>query len=161
MDQCPCGSGTGYDACCGALIDGGKPAPSAVALMRSRYAAYVRGDVEYLVATCKDGTGIDRESTGRWSSRSTWLGLEIHGSSGGCGDDVSGEVDFSATFVMDGLREVHRERAKFEKIGGRWLYADGEVRTSTIVRQTPKTGRNDPCPCGSGRKYKKCCGTGG
>jgi hypothetical protein len=25
-------------------------------------------------------------------------------------------------------------------------------------RQSPKTGRNDPCPCGSGKKYKKCCG---
>ncbi|MBP1582331.1 MAG: SEC-C domain-containing protein [Victivallales bacterium] len=27
-----------------------------------------------------------------------------------------------------------------------------------IVRETPKINRNDPCPCGSGKKYKKCCG---
>ena len=29
---------------------------------------------------------------------------------------------------------------------------------TTMVRETPKVGRNDPCPCGSGKKYKKCCG---
>ena len=29
------------------------------------------------------------------------------------------------------------------------------------VRETPKVGRNDPCPCGSGQKYKKCCGAKG
>ncbi|MCL2461145.1 MAG: SEC-C metal-binding domain-containing protein [Defluviitaleaceae bacterium] len=34
-----------------------------------------------------------------------------------------------------------------------------EQRTSkTYVRETEKIGRNDPCPCGSGKKYKKCCG---
>jgi hypothetical protein len=30
---------------------------------------------------------------------------------------------------------------------------------SQVKRATPKTGRNEPCPCGSGKKYKKCCGT--
>ena len=37
---------------------------------------------------------------------------------------------------------------------------DGEAATAvkTIVREEPKVGRNDPCPCGSGKKYKKCCG---
>jgi preprotein translocase subunit SecA len=32
------------------------------------------------------------------------------------------------------------------------------VKTKTIVREAAKVGRNDPCPCGSGKKYKKCCG---
>jgi len=31
----------------------------------------------------------------------------------------------------------------------------------TVQRETPKVGRNDPCPCGSGKKYKKCCGAAG
>jgi len=35
-----------------------------------------------------------------------------------------------------------------------------EQRDSTTIRKDPKTGRNDPCPCGSGKKFKKCCGTG-
>jgi preprotein translocase subunit SecA len=34
----------------------------------------------------------------------------------------------------------------------------GAAAVKTIVRETPKVGRNDPCPCGSGKKYKKCCG---
>jgi len=33
-------------------------------------------------------------------------------------------------------------------------------RQGPIVRETPKVGRNEPCPCGSGKKYKKCCGRG-
>ena len=33
-----------------------------------------------------------------------------------------------------------------------------EVKTQTIVRQDKKVARNDPCPCGSGKKYKDCCG---
>ena len=36
--------------------------------------------------------------------------------------------------------------------------AEQAVATKTIVREAPKVGRNDPCPCGSGKKYKKCCG---
>ncbi len=35
---------------------------------------------------------------------------------------------------------------------------DGSSRGKTYVRKEPKIGRNDPCPCGSGKKYKKCCG---
>jgi preprotein translocase subunit SecA len=39
--------------------------------------------------------------------------------------------------------------------------ADGDARAikqETVTRQTPRVGRNDPCPCGSGKKYKKCHG---
>jgi preprotein translocase subunit SecA len=36
--------------------------------------------------------------------------------------------------------------------------AAGEAKVKTIVRETARVGRNDPCPCGSGKKYKKCCG---
>jgi SEC-C motif domain protein len=46
----------------------------------------------------------------------------------------------------------------FEKIDGKWYYKDGRTVPSTVVRSAPKVGRNDPCPCGSGKKYKKCCG---
>ena len=42
---------------------------------------------------------------------------------------------------------------------GTWYYVDGEViKPATSVHQQPKVGRNDPCPCGSGKKFKKCCG---
>jgi SEC-C motif-containing protein len=60
--------------------------------------------------------------------------------------------------VTDGLRDRHHERATFKKQDGVWLYDDGEIVPTTIVRSTPKVGRNDPCPCGKGLKYKQCCG---
>ncbi|MEN6477504.1 MAG: YchJ family metal-binding protein, partial [Rectinema sp.] len=71
---------------------------------------------------------------------------------------TEGTVDFTADYIMDGLRDKHRESAHFAKKDGRWLYEEGEVKTQTVVRAEPKVGRNDPCPCGSGKKYKKCCG---
>ena len=37
------------------------------------------------------------------------------------------------------------------------LYKE-QKKSTTIVNDGPKIGRNDPCPCGSGKKYKKCCG---
>ncbi|MCQ2602175.1 MAG: SEC-C domain-containing protein, partial [Treponema sp.] len=37
-------------------------------------------------------------------------------------------------------------------------YVAGNVIPTTVVREGAKIGRNDPCPCGSGKKYKKCCG---
>jgi SEC-C motif-containing protein len=160
MDICPCGSGREYADCCGQYIEGKASPPSAEALMRSRYSAYVEGAVDYIVETCADATGIDRDSTRRWSDRSQWLGLKIHRVEKGTPSDTTGEVDFSATYVLDGLRQEHRENAQFEKKDGRWYYTDGEVTPATVVRTEPKVGRNDPCPCGSGKKYKKCCGAG-
>jgi preprotein translocase subunit SecA len=35
---------------------------------------------------------------------------------------------------------------------------DGDGKPATVRRSVKKVGRNDPCPCGSGKKYKKCCG---
>jgi SEC-C motif-containing protein len=61
---------------------------------------------------------------------------------------------------MDGLKDRHREWASFKKINGDWLYESGAIVPTTIVREEPKVGRNDPCPCGSGKKYKHCCGKG-
>jgi len=59
---------------------------------------------------------------------------------------------------MDGLKEEHHETARFVREGGAWLYDSGEVKTATVVRATPKVGRNEKCPYGSGKKYKQCCG---
>jgi SEC-C motif-containing protein len=160
MEYCPCGSGRGYGECCGPYLAGSLPAPTAESLMRSRYTAYVRSNVDYIVSTCTETEGIDLESTRKWSEKSNWLGLKIHRSVQGQAEDSTGEVEFSATYVLDGLREEHREIAKFEKKDGRWLYSEGEVVPRTVVRESPKVGRNDPCPCGSGKKYKKCCGAG-
>jgi SEC-C motif-containing protein len=162
MDMCPCGSGREYSDCCEAYIVGRSTAPSAEILMRSRYTAYAKGAVDYIVGTClrDDEHGIDIEATRRWSEKSRWLGLKILATTKGAASDSEGSVEFKATYELDGLREEHHEISNFVKKDGAWLFTEGEVIPETVVRAGPKIGRNDPCPCGSGKKYKQCCGAG-
>lgn len=148
---CPCGSGALFEACCGPIL-AGTPAPTAEALMRSRYTAFVRGDIDHVRATYAPE---HRDRAGNSLPAVEWTGLTIHGTTGGGGEDRSGTVDFAARFREDGAIRVHREISNFRRENGNWVYVDG-----AIAPQPPpgKTGRNDPCPCGSGRKFKKCCG---
>lgn len=159
-DFCPCGSGKKYDECCGAIISGAKKAETAEELMRSRYSAYVAHEIDYIVRTCTvdEQNAIDVEETRKWSEESEWQGLKIIKTDKGGPQDSEGVVDFSATYSRKGLRDVHLERAFFKKVNGEWLYESGELIPTTVVRQGAKIGRNDPCPCGSGKKYKHCCG---
>ena len=123
--ECPCGSGDVYAACCGLLHDG-VPAETALALMRSRYTAYVRGDVDYLAATQKER--IDRAAVTRWSRETIWLGLEIVATERGGPDDPDGIVEFIARGATNGKPFAQRERSRFERDGeGRWIYTTGKV----------------------------------
>ncbi len=157
-ETCPCGSGREYSACCGPVISGAVPAPTAEALMRSRYTAYVKGEIDHILGTYARADGANRKATEDWSRKAVWKGLEIHRVEKGGAGDTEGVVEFSAKFETDGRAEEHRETAYFIKKAGTWLYDSGNVRTETVVRAGPKVGRNDPCPCGSGKKYKHCCG---
>jgi SEC-C motif-containing protein len=107
--------------------------------MRSRYTAYVRGAIDYLIATQDVSTRatIDVAAVRTWSRETRWQGLEIV-TSEERGDE--GIVEFVARGVT-----------RFRRSEGRWYYVDGVV-------ELPKAGRNDPCPCGSGMKYKRCHG---
>ena len=127
--------------------------------MRSRYTAYVEHAIDYIVETCAgdEKNKIDVSETRTWSEKSTWLGLKILSVEKGGHKDTEGSVEFEAVYELDKLREVHREKASFKKLEGRWLYVEGYVSPNTVVRVGPKVGRNDPCPCGSGKKYKHCC----
>lgn len=157
MTQCPCGSGRDLDQCCGAIISGEAKAPTAEALMRSRYSAYVLNKLEHLKKTIlpEDQAKHDAEGVRQWAESAKWLGLTVH-EAGEEGD--SGRVRFTAAFEMNGARQEHHEDARFLRRDGTWYYAGGKVRGADPVVKGPKTGRNDPCPCGSGKKYKKCCG---
>ena len=160
MKNCHCGSDRQYSDCCEPFISRQAKAPTAEALMRSRYSAYVERAIDYIVNTCvaKDGSeDIDHKSTREWSEKSTWLGLKITAVEGGGPEDAEGTVDFEASYERDGLRDVHQEKAKFKRENGEWLYDEGVIVPRTIVRVSPKVGRNEPCPCGSGKKYKHCC----
>ena len=160
MKKCPCGSGRSYSDCCQPYITGAAKAPTAEALMRSRYTAYVEHAVQYIIDTCiqRGEDDIDMNSTREWSEQSTWLGLTILSVEKGRAEDAKGTVEFEAVYERDGLKETHHELAKFKKEKGEWLYEEGHVTPKTIVRSTPKVGRNHPCPCNSGKKYKQCCG---
>ncbi len=163
MDKktCPCGSGKEYAACCGPIIAGKAQAQTAEALMRARYSAYATGEIKFIADSCVREEGqndIDMDETRRWSEESEWLGLTIHGTQKGGAADDEGIVEFSALYSRNGLKDEHREVSAFKKVDGKWLYADGKVVATTIVRSAPKVGRNDPCPCGSGKKYKHCHG---
>jgi SEC-C motif-containing protein len=71
--------------------------------------------------------------------------------------DETGIVEFIAHFTIDGQSGQLHEISEFTKESGIWFYKDGSSPQSGTVRKPNKTGRNDPCPCGSGKKYKKCC----
>jgi len=67
-----------------------------------------------------------------------------------------GIVEFEATCQTGAGTRVLRERSRFVKEEGSWLYVDGYYLEPT--RPSARTGRNEPCPCGSGKKFKRCCG---
>ena len=88
-----------------------------------------------------------------------WKSLEILGTKEGLENDETGEVSFCAHYSVRDFPQELREDAFFRKENDTWYYVDGTVYGKEPVRrESPKIGRNDPCPCGSGRKYKKCCG---
>lgn len=158
MTACPCSSGRDFDACCGPYLSGDALPPTAEALMRSRYSAFATGNIDYLEETLapEERHDLDRSHITDWSQNSTWTGLEIRTTEAGGEGDATGVVEFLAKFERDGKPQVHHETSRFLKRDGRWYYVDGNM--GPPPRKAAKVGRNDPCPCGSGKKYKKCCG---
>ena len=160
--DCPCGSGSAYAACCEPLITGQREADTAEALMRARYTAYARAETEFLLASLHPDNRDEHEpdKIRAWAEESKWHGLEILGTEAGGPADETGYVEFVAEYTYDSERSHHHERAVFSRHEGRWYFVEGDpVKGRPYVRNAPKVGRNDPCPCGSGRKYKRCCGS--
>ena len=159
MTPCPCGSGQDLDDCCGAII-AGAPAPTAEALMRARYSAYGLGKIDYLADTLAPEARGDFDPTeaGRMVSDAVWQGLEVRAVTDGGPEDETGSVEFVARFRLRGEPNIHHELAQFRREQGRWVYVDGDMNPKGPPRQVVKVGRNEPCPCGSGKKFKKCCG---
>jgi len=158
-DMCPCRSGKDFTSCCAAYLSGQSFAPTAEALMRSRYTAFSTGNVDYLEATLLPESRKDfsREQTAAWARSSEWTGLEILSVEKGSKNDTEGVVEFIAHFRQDGRDFDHRETSQFVRQDNRWFYVDGDVAGATPARSS-KVSRNDRCLCGSGQKYKKCCG---
>ncbi|MBK7537236.1 MAG: YchJ family protein [Myxococcales bacterium] len=158
---CPCGTGEPYGECCAPYL-AGSAAPTAQALMRSRYTAYVVGEIDYLVATHDETSRaqVDVAATEAWSRETQWQGLDILDVVDGGATDATGIVEFIARGVTRGAPFAQRERSRFRKLDGRWYYLDGQARREP-VRKVAAPGPNEPCACGSGRKYKRCHGAAG
>ncbi|MGL5427819.1 MAG: YchJ family protein, partial [Cetobacterium sp.] len=99
---------------------------------------------------------MDIEETKRWALESEWVGLEIISTEEGTENDEEGIVEFKVSYKENGKDIIHHEKSKFIKVDGQWLYHGWLPLQGTIVKDE-KIGRNDPCLCGSGKKYKKCC----
>lgn len=159
---CPCGSGQNDTECCHPIINGLKKAETAETLMRARYTAHAQGNIDFIVQSHHPTTRseVDKDTTKRWADESQWLGLDIREVEEGGADDDSGKVEFVAKYRdAQGKRHEHFELALFEKLEGDWFFRDAQVPQITqFKRDQPKQGRNEPCACGSGKKFKKCCG---
>ncbi|MCP5141247.1 MAG: YchJ family protein [Gammaproteobacteria bacterium] len=123
-DPCPCESGRAYGACCEPYLSRRENAPTAEALMRSRYVAYKLKNTDYLAyswdpETCPDDFFMD--DGGRW------LGLKIKATEAGGEGDTSGMVEFVARYKVNGQGLRLHERSRFRRFEGRWVYVDGDL----------------------------------
>ena len=169
MKYCPCGTEFPYTDCCGPLIRGASPADTAEDLMRSRFTAFAKGLWDYIEETrYPDGQELSAwYKTKFLHDGISWTKLNILDAKNGDVSDDEGEVSFIAHYIENGEEKTLQEVSSFIKQDGKWYYNEHESRiissdstpsTTPFTRNQPKVGRNDPCPCGSKKKYKKCCG---
>ncbi|MBF0251290.1 MAG: YchJ family protein [Alphaproteobacteria bacterium] len=159
-NPCPCNSGKTFEDCCAPLLGGQARAQTAEALMRARFTAHVREDFDFVAAThaAAEKDSYNKSAAEAQAKTLTWTRLEILETEAGGPDDAAGTVTFAAHFTQNGQSMVHREKSEFVREDGEWVYVDGEINPRSAPVRVDKVGRNDPCPCGSGKKYKKCCG---
>lgn len=158
MEKCICGSGLESTQCCILFTSNEHSPTTALQLMRSRYYSFATGNANYL-----NNTSIQKQNEKdltEWANSNQWKSLEIVDKSKGEETDITGTVTFKVLYTNDKKQQIqHIEKSTFVKHEQQWMYNTGEVD----VKILPNTnqiivGRNDLCTCGSGKKYKKCCG---
>lgn len=151
MQTCPCGQDRPLAACCGPYLEGQAVPETAEQLMRSRYSAYSIGNIDYI---CETEESPNRDTIENWARSTRFKRLRVLAGERGGKEDETGTVTFEADFETNGENGTHRETSQFQKHEGRWIFVRGQHNP---MRAGPKVGRNDACPCGSGKKFKKCC----
>lgn len=119
VNPCPCGSSGAYERCCGRYIEGAEAAPTAEALMRSRYSAYVLKNEAYVKATWHPST---RPVEAAPEDGVKWLGLEVREHVPG-GDEAT--VEFVARYKLGGRAYRMHEISRFVREEGKWFYVEG------------------------------------
>lgn len=148
--SCPCQSGQPYQTCCQAYHQENALPDTAEQLMRSRYSAYVLHDIDYIIATTVPAQQhlLKREDLQHWSETAEWLGLTVQAHYPNI-SKTHAQVAFEARFAEAGETHRHQELSAFVRIDHRWYFIDPTV---------PLPGMKQPCFCGSGKKFKACCG---
>lgn len=157
---CPCESHKTLlgKPCCEEIIAGARKAQSATELLRARYTAFATCAMAFITATThlRVREEFDEAANRKWAESSTFTRLEILETVPD--GEFADYVTFEAHFTRNNQRDIHHERARFECLDGEWFFVSSEIlKPQTIQYDAAKPGRNQPCPCGSGRKYKKCC----
>lgn len=147
---CPCQSQNDYANCCQPFHRGIKLPETAEQLMRSRYAAYVLQEIDYIVDTTvpTQQNLLDKAAIAAWSREAEWLGLTVHKHTAHIKPHHA-QVEFTAHFAENGTAHEHRELSAFVKMGAKWHFIDPTV---------PLPSMKSSCICGSQRKFKACCG---
>jgi SEC-C motif domain protein len=153
---CPCGSGKAFSDCCGPILSGKRLAATAEDLMRARFTAHALRDFAFVHRTYRP-TARQPFVPVQDGPTTEWTRLDVHSHQLGKTADIA-TVEFSAYGKEDGVEQVLHEKAEFVREGGEWIYTRPLREGPAPYRETAKKpGRNDPCPCGSGKKYKHCC----
>jgi len=167
MSNCPCRiietKNIPLEECCGPFLKGTKKAPTAESMMRSRYSAYVVKNIDYIDQTQinEKNEVFNKEEALKWAESSEWMGLEVKRTQKGASNDDTGVVEFVAHYKdkASGTELRHHETSLFQKQNGEWKFKEGNIHGAQPVKRVePKIGRNDPCHCGSNKKFKKCHG---
>ena len=141
--------------CCGVFIEKKQTPQTPEQLMRSRYTAYSKANIDYIKNTMKGKplAGFNELEAKTWALTVTWIGLKVIQSY--LETPTKGFVEFSVR-LMEGnqLKTIH-ELSEFHLENNAWLYVDGENK-QVPIKNKPKVARNSPCPCGSGKKFKNC-----
>ncbi|WP_101759851.1 YchJ family protein [Oceanicoccus sp. KOV_DT_Chl] len=153
---CHCDLPQPFEQCCEPIIKGLHTATTAEQLMRSRFSAFCTGNIDYLIASHHPSKrhANDQQELANTIALCEWLQLKIVRCNQGAVTDSHGEVEFIATYTQQGKLATLHENSRFVQEDNQWFYLDGDILESN---HQFKPGRNDPCFCGSGKKFKKCC----
>lgn len=146
---CPCGSAQ-YSECCQPLHLGNDKAQTAEQLMRSRYSAFAKHEIDYIVKTTAIGQqrALDVKAITDWSKANQWLKLEVVQSNEKI-DKNHAQVEFKAHYHDGKQAQIHHEVSHFVQHEDTWYFLDPTTNQQVTMKQA--------CICGSTKKFKQCC----
>ncbi|MBU2976725.1 YchJ family protein [Alteromonas sp. C1M14] len=148
--KCYCNSGRPFETCCQPILQGTKKAATPENLMRSRFSAYALSNYDYILATYASAprATLSQNDLRVSAEHTKWLTLNI------IALPTPHQVEFNAWYSENGkLGQLH-ETSSFILEDDAWRYHSGDLHSDTGY---VKKGRNEPCICLSGKKFKQCC----